>query len=209
MLDSRLGRNRSVRRLQSLGARALSSVGLTANAATIIGAIVGLAAGVAFAAQRLGWGIATLAVSAALDALDGTIAREIGAPSALGGVLDLSSDRLVEIAVLIGIAWRHPELCFAAFVLVGSWYVNITVFLAVGAALERRGPKLIEYPPGVLERTEALIFFVVLAIVESVASSRPLGPWLCYAFTALEVATGVQRLMFGWKMLAASPPDDR
>ena len=27
--------------------------------------------------------------------------------------------------------------------------------------VERRGPKLIEYPPGILERTEALIFFAV------------------------------------------------
>ena len=107
-------------------------------------------------------GIALLALSAAFDAIDGTIARECAAPSALGGVFDLVSDRVVETAVIIGIAWGHSELYFPALVLVGSWYVNITVFLAVGAALERHGPKLIEYPPGILERTEALVFFVIL-----------------------------------------------
>jgi hypothetical protein len=85
--------------------------------------------------------------------------------------------------------------------LVGSWYVNITIFLAVGAALEHHGPKLIDYPPGILERSEALIFFVVLAIVEASPLLRPLGPILCYAMTALEIATGAQRLMYGIQML--------
>jgi phosphatidylglycerophosphate synthase len=112
------------------------------------------------------------------------------------------SDRLVETAVIVGIAWNHPELFRPALLLVGSWYVNITVFLAVGAALEHSGPKLIEYPPGILERTEVLIFFAVLALVASVAVLRLLGPILCYAMTALEVATGLQRLIFGWRMLA-------
>ena len=79
--------------------------------------------------------------------------------------------------------------------------MNITIFLAVGAALEGPGKKLIEYPPGILERSEALIFFVVLAIVESAPILRPLGPYLCYAMTAMEIATGAQRLMFGIRML--------
>ena len=202
MLDSAMGATPAIRRIQSLGARALFRAGLDADKATIAGAAIGVAAGIALGAGALRWGLAALAISAALDALDGTIARECAAPSAFGGVLDLSCDRLVEIAVMVGIAWRHPELYFPAFVLVGSWYVNITVFLAVGAALERRGPKLIEYPPGILERTEALIFFAVLATVEHVAALAPLGPWLCYAFTALEIATGIQRLRFGFQMLS-------
>ena len=202
MLDSVMGAMPAVRRIQSLGARTLFRMGLGADGATIAGAAAGVAAAIAFGAGALGWGLAALAVSAAFDALDGTIAREFSAPSAMGGVLDLSSDRLVEIAVMVGIAWRWPQLYFPALVLVGSWYVNITIFLAVGAALERRGPKLIDYPPGFLERTEALIFFAVLAIVEQAAALRPLGPWLCYIFTAMEIATGIQRLRFGNRMLA-------
>jgi len=74
----------------------------------------------------------------------------------------------------------------------------------VGAALERHGPKLIEYPPGILERTEAIAFFVILASVESIGFLRPAGLILCYAMTALEVATGAQRLIFGYRMLATS-----
>jgi len=144
MLDRILGENPKVRQLQSQLAGILSQAGLTANAATAIGAVIGVAAGVAFSQQALGWGTVLLAVSAGLDATDGTIARERAQPTLLGGLGDLVADRIVEAAVIIGIAWPYPALYLAALVLVASWYVNITVFLAVGAALERSGPKLIE-----------------------------------------------------------------
>jgi CDP-diacylglycerol--glycerol-3-phosphate 3-phosphatidyltransferase len=201
MLDSILGANSDIRGVQSRCARMLFRIGIGANVATVCALFAGVASGIAFARGDVMLGLIALVLSALLDAVDGTIARECAAPSTLGGVLDLTADRVVETFVIVGIAWRDPALYFPALVLVGSWYVNITVFLAVGAALERRGPKLIEYPPGILERTEAIIFFVVLALIEATAILRPLGPILCYAMAALEVATGAQRLMFGVRLL--------
>jgi len=201
MLDSVLSETQDIRSLQSRIARLLFRVGVSANVATMLALLAGIASGIAFARGGVMVGLIALAISAGLDAVDGTIARECATPSVLGGVLDLTADRVVEIFVIVGIAWRDPALYFPALVLVGSWYVNITIFLAVGAALERRGPKLIEYPPGILERTEAIIFFAVLAIVEATAITRPIGPILAYAMTALEVATGAQRLMFGIRLM--------
>ena len=203
MLDSVLSETQDIRSLQSRIARLLFRVGVSANVATMLALLAGIASGIAFARDGLMVALIALAISAGLDAVDGTIARECATPSVLGGVLDLTADRVVEIFVIVGIAWRDPALYFPALVLVGSWYVNITIFLAVGAALERRGPKLIEYPPGILERTEAIIFFAVLAIVEATAITRPIGPILAYAMTALEVATGAQRLMFGIRLMRA------
>lgn len=201
MLDTMMGAAPALRRLQSAAASALHAARIDANLATASGAAIGVGAGVAFGAGATALGIAMLAMSAAFDAIDGTLAREFGGGSSLlGGVLDLCSDRLVEVAVIIGIAWPRPELHLAAFMLVASWYLNITIFLAVGAALERGGPKLIEYPPGILERTEALIFFALLAV------ARPIGPILCYLFVALEIATGAQRFIFGWNKLRAAEP---
>ncbi len=198
MLDSILGANPAIKGIQSTAARILHRIGVTANGATIAAAIIGVVAGVAFAVDRVGPGILLLAVSAALDALDGTLAREFGGASTpLGGVMDLCFDRVVEAAVIIGIVWRHRELDFYALLLVASWYVNITVFLAVGAAMERRGPKLIDYPPGIVERTEALIFFAVLALVASTHYLTWMGSILCLAMTALEIVTGAQRFLFG------------
>src|ERR1700736_940567 len=202
MLDSILGVNPAIRGMQSTAARILHSVGVTANGATIAAAIIGVPAGVVFGVDRVFLGILLLGVSAALDALDGTLARDFGGASTpFGGVMDLCFDRVVEAAVIVGIVWRHPELDFYALLLVASWYVNITVFLAVGAAMERSGPKLIDYPPGILERTEALIFFAVLALVESSRYPRWVGPQLCLAMTALEIVTGAQRFLFGRRQL--------
>jgi archaetidylinositol phosphate synthase len=195
MLDTILGANPWLRRAQSRIAHRLSRAGISADMATALGAAAGIGAGVAFCLGATAAGVVLLLVSAALDALDGTIARECERPSALGGVLDLCSDRVVEAAVILGIAWPRPELHLAALMLVASWYVNITVFLSVGAAIEHQGPKLIDYPPGILERTEAILFFVALAVL------RPLGAMLCYLFVALEVVTGIQRLIFGWRKL--------
>jgi len=201
MLDSVLSATPDVRNVQSRIARLLFRLGVSANVATMLALVAGVVSGIAFARGGVMLGLIALAISAGLDAVDGTIARECAAPSVLGGVFDLTADRVVEIFVIVGIAWRDPALYFPALVLVGSWYVNITVFLAVGAALERRGPKLIEYPPGILERTEAIIFFAMLAIVEATAITRPIGPILAYVMTALEVATGAQRLMFGIRLM--------
>ena len=201
MLDKILGENPEIRRLQSSTAHSLAQIGISANLATMAALAAGIGAGIAFATRSPGWGILLLAISAALDALDGTLARQSGQPTLLGGVSDLVADRVVESAVIIGIAWPNPRLYLPALILVASWYVNITVFLAVGAALERRGTKLIDYPPGILERTEALIFFGVLGAIESVPFLRSIGPMLCYAMAALEVATAAQRFRFGWRML--------
>ncbi|HEY6395688.1 MAG TPA: CDP-alcohol phosphatidyltransferase family protein, partial [Candidatus Binataceae bacterium] len=193
MLDAALEHNPGVRKLQSAAAGALFKIGLSANVATTLAAITGVASGIAFGRGATLAGIAMLALSAGFDALDGAIAREYATPTLLGGVFDLCSDRVVEVAVILGIVWNHPALDFYALFLVASWYINITVFLAVGAALERTGPKLIEYPPGILERTEALIFFVVLALIESSHYLFWLGPLMCLAMTALEILTGLQR----------------
>jgi phosphatidylglycerophosphate synthase len=197
MLDTIFGANPDFKRVQSRSARALFRIGVSANVATILAALFGIASGIAFARNDVVIAVVALLFSAALDALDGTIARECAAASPVGGVLDLSADRVVEACVIIGIAWRHPGMYFPALVLVATWYVNITVFLAVGAALEGPGAKLIEYPPGILERTEAIIFFIVLGVLMATPLTRAVGPLLCYAMAALEVVTGTQRLLFG------------
>lgn len=52
------------------------------------------------------WAIAALAVAGVSDFLDGYLARRLGQTSALGTVLDPAADRLLTLAVVIGLAWR-------------------------------------------------------------------------------------------------------
>jgi archaetidylinositol phosphate synthase len=194
MLDARLGRMSAVRSVQSHLARVLFDAGLTASRATAAGLVLGIASGLCFAAGARPAGVLLLGMSAIFDALDGTIARECATPSQFGGICDLCADRIVEVAVLVGIVWGRPVLHFPALLLIGTWYINITVFLATGAVTPSAG-KVIAYPPGLVERTEAIIFFIVLVV------SGGLGPMLCYGYAALEIVTAVQRFRFAWVRL--------
>jgi archaetidylinositol phosphate synthase len=197
MLDSLMAQRPALRSLQSSMAQVLYLSGIRANQATIIAGVLGVTAGVLFARSHLALGIFALGFSGILDAVDGTIAREFEAATPLGGVLDLTLDRIVEAVVLLGLIWQHSELQLPAAVVLATWYVNITVFMATGAALGA-SEKLIHYPPGLVERTEALIFFVLLALA-------PIwGAYLCYAYAGLEAATVAQRLTYALPSLGVS-----
>jgi archaetidylinositol phosphate synthase len=163
-------------------AQILYRSGIRANQATTNRRHIGCNGWVLFASGRRAPGILALGLSGILDAVDGTIAREFRTVTALGGVLDLTLDRVVEAAVLLGLIWPHAWLYLPAVVVLATWYVNITVFMATGTALGA-SEKLIHYPPGLVERTEAFVFFVVLALMPN------WGAYICYAYVALEIAT--------------------
>jgi archaetidylinositol phosphate synthase len=194
MLDTWMAKSRWLRAAQWRAAGIVHQAGIPANGATAGAALIGVLAALLLACGLDGAGIAALWASAALDALDGAIARNFERPTALGGVLDLASDRAVEAAALLGVVWRRPTLDFAALTVLASWYVNITVFLAVGSAMGGE-EKLIGYPPGLLERTEALVFFTLLIYAGGA------GIWLCYAYAAMEILTAAQRLAFARRHL--------
>jgi archaetidylinositol phosphate synthase len=194
MLDTWMAKSRWLSIAQARAAAIVHDAGIGANQATAAAAIVGVLSGLAFARGFNAAGLVALWASAMLDALDGTIARNFEGPTAFGGVLDLASDRLVEAAALLGLVWHRPELGFAALTVLASWYINITVFLGVGSALGGE-EKLIHYPPGLVERTEVLMFFTVLVLVGAAAV------WVCYAYAAMEILTAIQRLDFGRRQL--------
>jgi phosphatidylglycerophosphate synthase len=197
MLDSLLTQRSELRALQSLAARMLYRAGIRADCATMMAGVLGVTAGFLFARGDTALGILTLALSGGLDAVDGTVAREFQRPTLLGGILDLTLDRVVEAAVLLGLIWPHPSLRLPAAIVLATWYVNITAFMATGAALGA-SEKLIHYPPGLVERTEALLFFLLLALAPA------FGTYLCYAYAALEAATAIQRVGYAWRHLRAS-----
>lgn len=197
MLDALLGRKGSGSgALLDTTARGLLRIGLTANRLSHAALALGLTSALLFYLQLGWWAFGVLLVSGLLDAVDGRVARLGAGSTTWGGVLDLTYDRIVEAAVLLGIALPHPEWHQPALVLAATWYVNLCVFLAIGAASDRHPEKLIAYPPGLLERTEALIFaFVVVALPS-------LAPAAGYLYAALELVTAAQRFLHGRRALA-------
>ena len=196
MLDSILGRPGSATtRVLDAVAGTLVRAGVTPNGLSGAALALGIAAALLFYLDRGWWALLVLLVSGLLDAVDGRVARRGPGSSPWGGVLDLTFDRIVEAAVLLGIALPHPERHLPALVLACTWYVNLCVFLAVGAASEKHPEKIIAYPPGLLERTEALIFVLVVLLAPRVA------PAAGYVYAALEIVTAAQRFRYGRRAL--------
>jgi len=196
MLDTWFNRIGSTpERLLTATATRLYAAGVAPDRLTTAALGLGVLAGALFFFGQ-GWlAYGTVLTSGALDAVDGRVARLGAGPTLWGGVLDLTADRIVEASCLLGIAVPRPELHVPALVLAATWYVNLCVFLAVGAATEKHSEKVIHYPPGLLERGEALVFgFIVIAC-------PPLAPATAYVYAVLEVVTATQRFRYGRRAL--------
>jgi archaetidylinositol phosphate synthase len=196
VLDSVFGRPGSgVAEMLDALARALVRAGVAPNTLTYVALAAGVAAGDLFYLGRHRLAFAVLLVSGLCDAVDGRVARLGPGATPWGGVLDLTADRIVEVAVLLGIALPHRQLHRPALVLAGTWYVNLCVFLAVGAASTARRDKLIAYPPGLLERSEGLLFAFAVVVRPRFAAAAT------YLYAALGVVTAAQRLWYARRAL--------
>ncbi len=192
MLDSWVNRKGSASEawLTAVAQRLLER-GWSSDGLTYAGLATGVFGGVFFYLGHPVLAFAFLLLSALLDAVDGRVARLGRGATPWGGVLDLTFDRVVEAAVLLGITLPRPELHAAALVVAATWYINISVFLAIGAATEKHSEKVIFYPPGLLERGESLLFAFLVVLVPS------WGQTACYLYALLEIVTAVQRFRYG------------
>lgn len=90
-------------------ADALLSLGLSPNAATVIGCLGNLVAAVLIALGYLTWGGLVAIFWVLFDALDGTMARRSNSVSALGGFLDSTLDRMVEFFLFTALGWYFVQ----------------------------------------------------------------------------------------------------
>lgn len=168
-------------------ANGLLSVGLTANQVTTLAFIIGSSAGIFIYLDHTILAIIVLWFSGFLDAVDGTMARKTK-PSTWGTVLDISFDRLVEISVILGLAFRYPDSMWALLLLSVSIIYGMTVFLTVGAVSEKQGVKSFYYQAGLAERTEGFILFTLMILFTNYLTIFTL------LFFAIELFTTFQRL---------------
>jgi archaetidylinositol phosphate synthase len=176
-------------------ARLLLKRGLSANQVTLIAFIVGSATGLVYY-----FGFPILAVlllwsSGFLDAVDGTMARSTKS-SPFGTVMDVTFDRIVEISVILGVAFIHPEIMWALLLLSVSIIISMTIFLTVGAVSEKQGMKSFYYQAGLAERTEGFILFSVMMLFPSIVL------WTTLLFFAVELYTGLQRFLEAKRLLS-------
>jgi len=114
------------------------------------------------------WAFAALVFSGYLDTLDGTLARRQQSTSPVGAVLDIVSDRIVEVSVLIGLFLVAPEARgLHCILMLGSTLLCITSFLVVGIFVPNDSSKSFFYSPGIIERAEAFLFFGTMILFPS------------------------------------------
>jgi archaetidylinositol phosphate synthase len=176
-------------------ARVFHRAGLTANSVTVAAMLVGVGAALCVAVDWVWTGIALLWLSGLLDAADGALARMTGA-SAFGAILDITFDRVVEIAMIVALAWGHPAARFMLVILAGAIAVAMSLFLSIAAAMRNRSVKSFHYAPGLGERTEAFICLTLM-----IGWSSHLTAWTAL-FIGVIVYTMGQRLRHASRELA-------
>lgn len=176
------------------GANRLIKWNFTPNEVTILGGIIGVSTGI-FIYNDMHWtAVILLWLSGLFDVLDGTMARK-SKTTGFGTVLDLVLDRFVELSVVIALALRYPEYMPIFLILIGSFVIAMTLFLAVGASSSRRSEKTFYYQPGIIERTECFILFTLMILFPNWVGV------IALIFLVLEVMTITQRFIEARRIL--------
>lgn len=169
------------------GANILRSAGLSANAVTWAAMFLGVGSGVLFYLNFPVLAVVVLWISGYFDAVDGTLAR-MTKPSKWGNILDITFDRVVEGTSILAILLVHPEDYFPIALALTAILINITAFLVTGNVIANAGAKGFHYNPGIMERTEAFMFFSLMMLLPDVVRE------LAWLFVLLLLFTAIKHL---------------
>ncbi len=142
---------------------------LSPNQISLLAFVFGVAAAGLAAAGQWPLALAAWLVNRLLDGLDGTLARQRGKTSDLGGYLDIVLDFAVYAAIPFGVAvggGSTVERLLALGALLAAFYVNAASWMLLSAILEKRAqgatargePTTVTMPPGV---AGAVVTFVI------------------------------------------------
>jgi phosphatidylglycerophosphate synthase len=181
--------------------RWLAARGVTANALTILGLLVGLSAAAAVSQRAYVLALALIVANRILDGLDGAVARVRG-PSDFGGYLDSLCDFAFYVAVPLGFATAAPANALPAAILIASFTITGVSFLAFAAVAAKRGletnaygTKSFFYSTGIAEGAETIAVFVLMAMFPTYFAQ------IAYGYTALCLLTVAQRSWLATKLL--------
>jgi CDP-diacylglycerol---glycerol-3-phosphate 3-phosphatidyltransferase len=189
-----LARTWGTRILQPL-ARFFGSLGLTANALTVVGFFLTVGVAAVLATGRTQLAGLLFIFTLGFDAVDGTLARLTGTTSRFGAFLDSTLDRWAEIAIYLALIWLFLTLnddrgvLLAAVALSASLMVSYTRARAEGIGIACK--------EGMLTRFERLVILIIGLIFN-------LTPWALGIIAVLATVTAVQRIVGTWQLAAAT-----
>lgn len=177
---------------------------LSPNTLTLIGFLVSIATGFAFALGKPVEGGLLILFSGLFDSLDGAVARAKGRITPFGGVLDSVCDRYSDALMFLGIIYGAIDgklilspifgvqtWLWAGFALTGSFLVSYTRARAESAGCEKLAV-------GIAERTERMLILTAGALLGFVG-------WALVAIAVLTHITIIQRLLRAKSLLEKKP----
>lgn len=186
-------------------AAVLDRAGISPLALTGAGFASGIAACLTAASGRWDFALALWLTNRLLDGLDGPVARRRGATE-LGGFLDLVADFTVYGGFVVAVAYAVPEARLAGIVLLGTYYVSGTAFLALSSVLERRAHdgldgevaqdgRSLRFVGGLAEGAETVVVYSLICLLPAYAGG------LAWTFAAAVAITAGQRVYIAVRIL--------
>lgn len=190
--------------LNRMGLR-IARAGISADAVTIAGFVVGMAAFPAILAGQFVLAFFLIAASRVADGLDGAVARAT-VKTDRGGFIDIVLDFIFYGAIPLAFAIHFPEQnALACAVLLMSFFANGSAFLAFAIMAQKRdlqttaqGAKSLYYMAGLAEGFETILFLLAICLFPD------LFPVLAYCYAALCFASAGSRIMLAWSVLGGS-----
>ena len=178
-----------------LGAEFLLKLKLTPNNVTILALLLGVSTSIFLYFDMQIIAVTLLWVSGYLDAVDGAMARRSNSSSSFGTLLDIVSDRIVEVSIVLVLGLKFVDLRYNLIVLTVCILMSMTIFLTVGALSEKKGVKSFYYQAGVVERSEGFIFFSLMILIPSYLGI------ITNIFSILIIITAIQRFLEAKRLL--------
>lgn len=186
----------------------LARVGVSADALTAAGLVLGVGASLAAALAHWGLALALWLANRAADGLDGPVARRRGGGSVRGGFLDIVTDFGVYGGFVVGCAVGQPDARLALLVVLLTYYVNGAALLAFASAVQRRGrdtgledERSLVLAGGVAEGTETVVAHSLLVLFPAAMTA------IAWAWAAIVTVTIAQRIALAFEVLADDAGD--
>jgi phosphatidylglycerophosphate synthase len=179
---------------------ALARAGVSADRVTYMGFAIGVLSAGAIVAERYALALFLILASRVCDGLDGAVAR-CTQRTDRGGFLDIVLDFAFYGGVPLAFVLARPEEnAVAGAVLLLSFYVNGSTFLAYAVAAERqglvsrrRGEKSLYFTTGLAEATETILVFCLFCLFPDAF------PAIAYVFAAMCFVTAAARVALALK----------
>ncbi|HYJ80481.1 MAG TPA: CDP-alcohol phosphatidyltransferase family protein [Longimicrobiaceae bacterium] len=173
------------------------------NLITTIGALVNVAAGLAFFLFQIQLGGALVLLGGFVDIVDGHVAKRAGLQSVFGSFYDSTTDRIAEVVVLLGVMslylGREPNIGepWMAFVvaaaLAGSMLVSYT-----RAKAEALG---IDCKVGLMQRAERILLLGGASLLFGSWNRGIVLTWVMLAMAVLTNLTAMYRIYWVYRYL--------